>query len=211
MTTQLQQTDYDLWIDGVGVYRIVFSDRLTIGSPGGKKLHRLSLLAPLSSEHAVIERVENTFRLQANGPTTVNGVHVTEASRLGSNAEIRLKDSVSLQFSVPSALCRTAVLHLPEASRSTERLDGVIMMDELCLIGSRSSCHIDHADVEPSLALFCERGEFFVSSVNWNTKGGKLNSDVQPVNPGVAVTFEELRFRLAETETTSKLMASLRK
>lgn len=211
MSESTSPTDYDLWIDGVGVYRIVMTSRLTIGGPAREDRQRLSLLAPLSRSHVVLERSDGIYRLESGRDTRVDGTPVSQSAILGNSVRMQLGDAVEIDFGIRSPLCRTAVLTLTDSSRSIDRLDGVVMLDQLCLIGSDSRCHVADREIAENVALFCEHGEFFVTTGDWQATPPELQREIQPVNPGESMTVGDLRFRLAERLTTNRLMAAMRK
>ena len=186
-----------LWIDGVGGYLLTLSQRLTIGGPAdGPQAADLTLLANLSRKHATLFRSGEGYLLDPHGPTCIGDRQVTEETALADGYEIRLGANVRLRFRLPSVLSGTAVLDFFSDHRPANSVDGVIMMQDNCLLGPGSENHVTCPDASESVVLFRRDQQFWVKTRSAVSIDERLSSAGGPIHPGSIVTTTEIRFRL---------------
>lgn len=186
-----------LWIDGVGGYWVGLCSRVTIGGPAhGGEAADLELLANLSRRHAALVRSGETYLLEPYSSARVAGRTIHEAVPLVSGYGIELGDGVHLTFRQPSVLSGTAVLEFASDHRPRQNVDGVVLMDETCLLGPGRENHIVCPDWPVSVVLFRRKGEFFCKSRGELFVSGQRLTDTRPMAPGDIVTGPDLRFRL---------------
>jgi hypothetical protein len=188
-----------LWIDGVGAWVVQLSRRLTIGGPvdpaAGHAGSDLSLLAPLGRQQAVLECTGERWQLLAED-ARVGGRPIAGSAFLADGDEITLTGDVRLRFRQPSVLTPTAVLTFASGHRPSLRIDGVVLLDEVCLLGPGADAHIRCCDWTETVILFRRDGGLWVRS-----RGGLRVNEVSvmeaaPAGHGAVVSGSGFRFRV---------------
>lgn len=202
-----------LWIDGVGCWLLHAKDRMTIGGPGSPgrndRNSDLKLLADLSRSHASLARCGESYLLAADGPAMVSGKRVTEPTVVRDGDVIGLGDAVRLRFRQPSLLSLTVRLEFESQHRPAQRLDGVLLMDQTCILGPADDSHVVCADWERRVIIFrrdgklwCKRGPATGPAVAGENTDQELYvngcrvSDAAPLRDGTIVTLGDARFRI---------------
>ena len=188
---------YLLWIDGVGGFLVCLSPKVTIGGsrPDGQNAD-LPLMSNLSRVHATLLRGGEGYLLESHGTMKVAGRAVQDKQFLTSDRELELGTSVKLRFRLPSVLSMTASLEFLSSHRPPHSLDGVVLMEDNCLIGPGRDNHIRCPNWTETVLLYrrgdqlwCKsRGDVFVEK--------SLARSGAPLRPGQTVTGKDLRFRL---------------
>jgi len=185
-----------LWIDGVGGFLLLTRPAVTIGGPTAADAD-LQLLASLSGRHATIHRDDGNYLLEAHGPTSVNQRPVTESTELRDGAEIRLGRSVRLVFHQPSVLSGSGRLSFQSDHRPSHSLDGVILVDDTCLLGPGRDCHIRCPEWDDSVILIHRRSDWLVHSPQLDLEiNGKRLRGKTAITDGEIVTGPDLRFHI---------------
>ena len=202
-TPQADSQRFLLWIDGVGGYLLCLGERITIGGPADPEQQSdLTLLANLSRKHATISRAGEGYVFEPHGSASLGRRAVSETTPLADGYTIRLGGNVELRFRLPSVLSNAAALEFLSDHRPVYSVDGVIMMEETCLIGPGRDQHIVCPQWSESIVLFrrdrgSDRGEFWCKSRTPLAIDGKAASDGGPIEPGAVVSSgAEVRFRL---------------
>ncbi|WP_146501536.1 hypothetical protein [Rubinisphaera italica] len=172
--------DVILRIDRVGSYRLVLSDEVMIGGPTGAGTSgQIALFSQLSTNHAVIARRTNGYTIRpAQGAvsiksqTTENGSLDVEKPEnlliqetcLTNNCRASLGNQVTVSVRRKSPLSQTAVLEVDPLDRMVDRVDGVILMENLLLMGPGSQAHIRCPHWEQSGVLIYQQGRFHFRS-----------------------------------------------
>jgi len=192
------QQRYVLWVDGVGGYLLLLAERVTIGGPGdGPQQADLTLLANLSRRHASLARSGEGYVLEPHAATCVGNRLLAEPSPLCDGYTIRLGDSVALTFRVPSVLSNTAVLEFQSDHRPVYSVDGVIMMEESCLLGPGRQHHVVCDGWSETVVLYRRDGGFWCKSRNSVCVSGTPLPDGGPIRPGDVVSSgPDVRFRI---------------
>jgi len=201
-----------LWIDGVGCWLLHTRDRISIGGPGNSGRHDrsadLKLLADLSRTHASIERRGESYVLAADGPATLSGNRLAQPTIVREGDVIGLGEAVRLRFRQPSALSLTVRLEFESQHRPAQRIDGVLLMDQACILGPAEDSHVVCHDWARRVIIFrrdgklwCKRGpatgpataaaadhELYVN--------GCRIADAAPLRDGSIVTLGDARFRI---------------
>ena len=193
-------TDEDrfvLWIDGVGAYLLCLNSRVVLGGPRGTaESADVALLANLSRRHATVVRDRGGYHLEAHADVRVAGRTVTEPVGLASNSEIQLGENVRLRFRLPSPLSATASLAFLTDHRPANRIDGVVLMEETCLLGPGSGHHIDCADWEQSVVLYRRDNRFRCQSESELFVDGRPILDGEPIPSGAILSGSDFRLRI---------------
>ncbi|MEZ6056526.1 MAG: FHA domain-containing protein [Planctomycetaceae bacterium] len=189
-----------MWIDGVGCWRTWFSERLSIGGPAPIGSSRspadLALLADLSRLHAEVERVGDAYRIKAFAATSVNGTPVDVETYLRHDSLVTLGRDVRFRFRQPSPLSATATWVSESGHRPTDRIDGIVLMDQTCLIGAGPENHIRIPQAETTAVLFRREGSLWLRiSGEWKLDGETV-SGAQQLENGSVVTFGDCQFRV---------------
>ena len=186
-----------LWVDGVGAYLVFLGERLSVGGPAGSGPGAdVSLLANLSRRHATFVRSGESYLLDAQGPVRVNGRGVEGPTHLAHNYQIELGEGVRLQFRQPSPLSCTGTLGFLSDHRPAQSIDGVVLMDETCLLGPGPDNHIHCSDWENSVLVFRRDGEFHCKAAGDLLVNGKFAPSVSRFAAGDVLSVPDGRFRL---------------
>jgi hypothetical protein len=200
-----------LWIDGVGCWLVWLPESLTIGGP--QPLDRtqpvadLALLADLKRQHATIGRSGEQYHLTAMGPVALNGHAVAAGANGDTNAggirhdlkagdELTLGGDVRWQFTIPTPLSNTARLICTSGHRPTERIDGVILLEQFCQLGPQPDHHIVCPRAEAPLILFRKGGQLWCRSPQEWTLDGRSIAGSAALLAGAVAATETLSFRL---------------
>jgi hypothetical protein len=126
-----------LWIDGVGSYRILLADAVTLGQPGGSREADIAVLGDLSTRHARIRRDGEGYLIEAVHEVRVDGRAVQGAAPLEDGSRIALGGAVRLAFRRPHALSASARLEFESYHRTEPPADAVLLVSESCVLGHR--------------------------------------------------------------------------
>ncbi|HEV7998326.1 MAG TPA: FHA domain-containing protein [Planctomycetaceae bacterium] len=189
---------YFLWVDGVGAFQLFTSESVTLGGPTrDKDPADLVLLANLSRRHATFLRSEEGYVLEAHGACKVADRPVEGRTHLNSNYRLELGSGVRVQFRIPSVLSATAVIDFISDHRPNRSIDGVILMDETCLLGPSTDNHVVCPDWTQTVLLYRKADGFWAKSQSQILIDGKLMPEGGgPVKPGSYVSGNEFGFRL---------------
>ena len=191
------QDQFKLWIDGVGSFVVFLEPRVAIGSERSDGvLADLRLQAGIKREHATIEREGEDYWLNPLGTTHINEREIHKRSLLQDGYELALEPGVRLNFSLPSALSSSARIDFVSGHRPAERIDGIVLMSETCLIGPGHGNHITCPKWVTNLVLFRQDDAIHARCRNsWSIDGVPIEGAAQ-LNPGNIVTGPDFRFRL---------------
>lgn len=201
-----------LWIDGVGCWLLCTNERLSIGGPSTTGTRDdgadLKLLADLSRVHAAIERMGENYWLSSACASAVDGTAVRDRALLRDRSSIALgpNGAVQLRFGQPNPLSLSARVEFVSSHRPARRIDGIVMMEQTCLIGPSGDCHIVCPDWLQTVILFRRDGKLWCKAAR---AGGGAGADAQQlfvngcevggdagIRDGSVVTGPELRFRV---------------
>lgn len=185
-----------LWIDGVGCWLAWWEPKLTIGGPSMSHPADVALLSNLKSLHAEIERSREEYVIHPHGPTSIGGTVISTSTSLMDGDVLQLGSDVRLRFRVASSLSTSAVLEFLSDHRPSLRTDGVVMMDQTCLIGPGNDQHIRCQGAEDSLVLFRRNDAMWVRSRQPLHVNGKKQDGPIQLKDGDVVRDESLSFRL---------------
>jgi hypothetical protein len=150
---------YHLWIDRVGCYRVLCSPVLTIGGPQEKDqdpASHLAIMGDLSRKHATLQRTSTGYVLTPHHTVSVNQVVIKQPTCLQHQDKILLGKYVELQWHQPSALSLTGRLEFLSSHRPKLRIDGLVLMENLCLLGPGAGQHIPCRHWLKSIIIFGE-------------------------------------------------------
>jgi hypothetical protein len=188
---------YFLWVDGVGAFQVFTAPEITFGGPTrDKEPADLVLLANLSRRHATFVRSGEGYVLEAHSACKVADRLVEGRTHLNNNYRLELGSGVKLRFRIPSVLSATAVVDFISDHRPNRSIDGVILMDETCLLGPASDNHVVCPDWSDSVLLYRKGDGFWCKSRSQVAIDGKMMAEGGPVKPGSYVSGSDFGFRL---------------
>lgn len=188
-----------LWIDGVGAFQLFTANRVTVGGPTrDKEPADLVLLANLSRKHATFVRAGEGYLLEAHGACKVSDRPVEGRTHLNNNYRLELASGVRLRFRIPSVLSATAVIDFCSDHRPNRSIDGVILMEESCLLGPASDNHVICPDWSESVLLYRKLDGFWCKSQTDIAIDGQMTKGGGHVKPGSYVSGSDFGFRLEQ-------------
>lgn len=196
-------SSYLLWIDGVGTFLVYLQETLRIGGPGepgnettlGSKWSDLSLLANLSRHHASITRSGESYFLEAKAPLFCNQRPVNDRVLLSDQAELRLNQDVIITFKQPTVLSASACLELTSQHHPQQRLDGIVLMADTCLLGASKENHV-FCHSWPGSVILYRRGDQILCRSKLKIFANQVTaSEGAVLTPGSLVSGPDLRFR----------------
>ena len=189
-----------VWIDGVGCWIAFPGERVTIGGPvepgSSRPAADLCVLANLRRQHGTIQRLGEAYQLQ-----TVDG---DDQRLLTDGEEISLGGQFSMQIRLPSVLSRTATLVPANLSwprmfagpNTPVSVDGLVLLEEVCLLGQGADAHIPCPDWEETVVLYRRNGQLWCRSQQALEVDGHEQSDGGALSNGSVVEGEGWRFRV---------------
>jgi hypothetical protein len=188
---------YCLWVDGVGAFQLFTAGEVTLGGPTrDKDPADLVLLANLSRRHATFIRSEEGYVLEAHAACKVAERPIEGRTHLNNNYRLELGSGVRLRFRIPSVLSATAVIDFISDHRPNRSIDGVILMDETCLLGPTADNHVVCPDWSQTVLLYRKADGFWCKSQSQIAIDGKWMKEGGPVKPGSYVSGNDFGFRL---------------
>ena len=186
-----------VWIDQVGAFLLCLKNDVTIGGPATEgRTADVSLLANLSRRHATFIRSGERYLLLAHAAVQVAGRPVHDRVDLCDGYEVELGANVRLKFRLPSVMSGTARLEFVSDHRPLRAADGVILMDDTCLIGPGPENHIRCPGWTQSVLLFRREGRLWCKSRDELFLAGRHAPDGGVLEPGIVVTGPDLCFRI---------------
>jgi hypothetical protein len=189
-----------LWVDGVGSWMLFPQSQITLGGPvepgSSRKAADLCLLANLRSEHLTITRSGDAYCTTEPGQG--------EPTWLRDGSELQLDGRVKMRLRTPSVLSPTAVLSPAGApwprmftpGKTPFSVDGIVMMDEVCLLGPAGDAHIVCLDWEEPVVLFRRNGQLWCRSRGEIAVDGRDETAACPLRDGSIVSGTGWRFRV---------------
>jgi len=130
-----------LWVDGIGTYLILTSDKVSIGRAGSSAHPDIALAADIAGYHAEILRVEDDYFLVAGQqPVLVDG-RPTQRKLLSNGDAVDLGPRCRLTFHQPTAMSATALLSLHKGQRIEGDVRQIVLLKEHLILGGKG--HIE--------------------------------------------------------------------
>ena len=191
---------FTLWVEGVGTYLLLRSERITIGRAGSSATPDIALPADLEGAHAQILRVDHDYFLVPRGPAAVNGTATTR-HLLADGDEILLGARGRMTFKLPTALSGTALLELGPGLRMPGDVRHVLLLDEHLIFGPPGQTHIRIPGLRDRIVLSAEREGFRCRAFTPVSIDGTLRSRNELLPAGSNVEAGPVAFTLTEGGT----------
>lgn len=196
-------TNYLLWIDGVGTWLVYLQETLRIGGPGKpgsssplrSEWADLALLSNLSRHHATITRSGESYYLEAHAPVLCQERPVNDRVLLSDRATLKLNQDIILSFTQPTALSTSACLEFTSFHQPQQRLDGIVLMADNCLLGATGENHIVCKNWPGSVVIYRQGDQVLCRSRQEIYVNEEPASQGAVLTPGCLVSGPELRFR----------------
>ena len=188
---------YMLWIDGVGAWQLCVGSQFLIGGPTLEdKSADICLMANLSRRHASLLRNGEDWFIHPHNSTVVSGRAVTGPTLLRTGDEICLAERVRLGFRIPSVLAGSALIDFESPHRPAHSVNGIILMTDSILLGSRKDHHVCCPDWPDLVVIYKQDGVLRCRSKASLTINGTRVRDSAVLSDGAIVSGDDLRFRI---------------
>jgi hypothetical protein len=186
-----------VWIDSVGAFLLCLGNEVSFGGPASEDSRAdVALLANLSRRHATFLRSGESYLLLAHAPVHVAGRAVHDRVDLSDGYDVALGANVRLSFRLPSVMSGTARIEFVSDHRPARSVDGVILMDETCLLGPGPENHVRCPGWPHAVLLFRRDGRLWCKSREALFLGGRHAPEGGALEPGVVVSGTDIRFRI---------------
>jgi len=200
----LQPQGVILRIDRVGSFRLILADQVILGGPGSSEESVVKIMAPLSSRHAFVRRNKSGYSIEPlRGAVEIKSkLNQKNESRLllgeayfGNNTQAMLTPEVGVKLEVVSPLSQSARLTVTPSRRLDQGWDGLVLMENMILLGPGHKMHIVCEHWEQAGALIFRDGLF-----RFCTPVGLVNLDKdetgqtidEPINLNQHYCFDEI-------------------
>ncbi|PHS18745.1 MAG: hypothetical protein COA78_01805 [Blastopirellula sp.] len=193
---------FQIWIDGVGGYRLLLADQVMIGQAVPHSGVDVPILADLSRRHAWIRRVGSDYVLDPLSPTSIGKQVATQPTVLRDNNTIGLGRNVGLRFRKQHPLSSSAVLTMISRQRMEPACDAVVLMGESCILGPNTRNHIVCPKWQEDVVLFKKNGILQVKVKQNYLIQGRPVTGIQEIKESTSVQGEDFSFFLERVETS---------
>ncbi len=197
LSTLAGTSKFLLWIDRVGVFLVCMTDQVTIGGPGIEgDLPDIGLMAPLSRKHATLIRSGESYVVQPHAAVHLGHKPLHDRAEIYDGNELRLGAGVRLRFRLPTVMSGSARLEFLSDHRPRQVVDGIVLMDDTCLLGPQDDHHIACPSFTAPVLLYRKQGEIWCKSRNELFVNGQFQPGGAAIPPGAIVEGSDMRFRL---------------
>ena len=180
-----------MWIDGIGGFLLVDRDEILIGQAISGTAVDVSIVGDLSRQAAALRRSAGDYLLQPLQPTLLNNKPVDRAQVLHDGDLFQIGNRVKLKFNKPSPLSATARLELVSLNRFKPSVDGVLLLDDSCILGPNPGSHVLCAGWKSELLLFRHAGGWFFRSLEEVDVEGEPQVGQIPLVSGMRLRGED--------------------
>jgi len=168
-----QPADVILQIDQVGSFRLILGTEVTIGGPGetGQSGH-IATYSRLSTRHARMTRGKQGYAIEplqgsvmASRQESAGGDKnqlLMLPTYMTNNNWVRLDSGFAIQLKQTSPLSQTALLEMDPENRLADRVDKVVLMETMLLLGPSQQMHLPCPHWNRSAVLIYRNKQFFL-------------------------------------------------
>jgi hypothetical protein len=188
-------SQYLLWIDGVGGFLVCLGNRVTLGQATPENLVDIPLFADVSRVHATLTRDQEGYLLEGLRPVLVNG-KALDKGLLRNGDRVTLGQCCQLQFRQPVPVSTSARLDLVSGHRLRMAVDGVLLMADTLLLGPGAQVHVAMPDLKQPIVLFRQKAGLGVRCGGPLFVNGVAAVERATLEPGSTVTGEDFSLTL---------------
>lgn len=186
-----------LWIDRVGCWMLLLKPEVTIGGAGGhSEPADIALVAQLSRRHATITREGECYVLKAHAPVSIGGRQVHDRIDLHDGYELQLGQSVRVRFRLPTVMSGSARLEFASDHRPKHAVEGIVLMEETCLLGPHDDNHVVCPGWTNNVVLYRKNGQVWCKSRDELYIAGQSAFPTGAIPSGAVVQGKDFRFRV---------------
>jgi len=174
---------------------VFMQDEVTIGGSGSTGSADVALMANLARKHATVQRSGESYVLQAHAPVHAGGKAVHGSVDLTDDQELLLGESVRLKFRMPTVMSGSARIEFLSDHRPKHAVDGIVIMDETCLLGPHADNHVRCPGWKDTVLLYRKQGEVWCKARSDIFVDGRHIPGGGPVRAGATVEGQDIRFR----------------
>jgi len=189
--------NFTIRVDGVGSFKILRGQRITIGSVSSSKRVDLAVLAEPHLPTVAIERDEEDYFLRSPLPVAIND-QPTTGKLLINGDRITLSSRCRLTFARPSPASNSALLHLTGARLQKADVRSVILLDRELIIGPGPNAHIRCDEMIDSAILHARDGKLFCQSPLGVLVDGIAANATSPLPMNAQITVGPLTFSIGK-------------
>jgi hypothetical protein len=180
-----------LWIDGVGGFLVCPAPRVTLGHASARPTPDIPLLADVSRMHAVLQRDQEGYALEAFRKAQVNG-RDAERATLRSGDRITLGGSCQMVFVQPLPVSASARLDIVSGHRLTFPVSAVLLMAETLVFSGGTRGHVSVPELVKPIILFRHKEGLAVRYDGAMNVDGHAYTEQAPLEVGRTVTMGEV-------------------
>jgi hypothetical protein len=184
-----------LWIDGVGSFLVCHAPRITVGHASARPAPDIPLLADVSRMHAVLQRDQEGYALEAFRKAQVNGQDAERAT-LRSGDRITLGGSCQMVFLQPLPVSASARLDIVSGHRLTFPVSSVLLMAETLVFSGGMRGHVTVPDLAKPIIVFRHKEALAVRYDGAMTIDGRAYTERAPLEAGRTVIVGEVSLTL---------------
>ena len=190
-----------VWIDGVGCWLICFESTVTFGNQiaeAGIGV-KVPIQANLRTKHLSVECVEGGYWIEASGDAQIDGIDVRGRQAVCHATKILLNREVDLRFELPSQLSSSSRVTIESGHRFDGGVNGVVMLQGVCLLGHGREKHIHCRDWSADVVLFVKNRQLCCKAGGQEiTIDGASVGNVAEIKNGSHLESEEWSMRFEE-------------
>jgi hypothetical protein len=150
-----------LWIDGIGAYLVCTGTRVSIGQATGDGPVDVPLFADVSRIHASLTRDSENYLLEAGKAVTLND-RFADSAVLQSGDTLNLGNTCQLCFDLPVPGSLSARLRLSRGRRLPMAVDGVLLMNDMLVMGTSEASHVVIPELDKPFYLLRQKDQLIV-------------------------------------------------
>lgn len=196
ISTAIDQMRFLIWADAVGGFLVCPQEEITIGQAVPHSKVDIPILGDITGKHLKLFRTSQGYLLRPLGYVSVNGVTLSEETRLKHGDEIELSGGIQLKFTKPHPLSASARLDFLSSHRTQPWSDAILLMAESFVFGPNMRNHVVCRDWEEDLVFFRRRDGLFCKSMGSITVDGVLGTGRTEIRSNSHIEGEDFSMTL---------------